>query len=205
MKRIITKAVTLAALAAFTLVATPALALASEEAGEESAVGVGLLIPKMGEFIPMLLGFIILWAVLAKLAWPAFIGMIDKRTATIKDSLEHAENAKLESERVLEEQKAELALAKKQAAEIIAQARQTAESVKADIAAQAKSEAEVIIAKAQQAIDTEKKAAIAELQGSAADLTVSVAKKVIGTDLSDAEHRTIIQRYIAEAGSFNEN
>jgi F-type H+-transporting ATPase subunit b len=43
------------------------------------------------------------------------------------------------------------------------------------------------------------------LQGSAADLSVQVAKKVIGTDLSDAEHRSIIERYIAEAGSFNDN
>ena len=188
------------------MLAMPALAFASEEAaGESSNLGMSLLIPKMGEFIPMLLGFIILWIILAKLAWPAFIGMIDKRTAKIKDSLEEAENAKLESERLLEQHRAELAGAKKEAAEIIASAKQTAESLKADLAASAQAEAENIIAKARTAIEAEKKAALAELQGSAADMTVSVAKKVIGTDLSDAEHKSIIERYIAEAGSFNEN
>lgn len=184
--------------------AMPALAFASEE-GEEGALGVGLLIPKMGEFIPMLVGFIILWAILAKFGWPAFIGMIDKRAAKIKDDLESAEESKVEGARLLEEQRAELANARKEAAEIIASAKQTAEGVKEEITAGAQAEAENMIAKARVAIEAEKKAAIAELQASAADLTVSVTKRVIGTDISDAEHRSIIERYIAEAGSFNEN
>jgi F-type H+-transporting ATPase subunit b len=192
-------------LLAGTAFAAPVLAFASEEAGGESAGGIAMLIPKLGEFIPMLVGFIVLWIILARLAWPMFIGMIDKRTNTIKDSLEKAETAKVESERLLEEHKVQLAEAKKQAAEIIAQAKQTAESVKADITAQAKVESDAIVAKARVAIETEKKAAIAELQGSVAELTVSVAKKVIGTDLSDAQHKEIIERYIAEAGSFNDN
>lgn len=182
--------------------AMPTLAFASEE---ESSVGIGLLIPKMGEFIPMLIGFIVLWIILAKFGWPAFIGMVDKRAAKIKESLEAAEEAKVESERMLEQQKAELDMAKKQAAEIIASAKQTAENVKADITASAQTEAENMIAKARLAIEAEKKAALVELQGSMSDMTVSVAKKVIGADLSDAEHKSIIERYIAEAGSFNEN
>lgn len=181
----------------------PTLAFASEEGSE--SLGIGLLIPKLGEFIPMLIGFIILWIILAKFAWPAFMGMIDKRAATIKESLESAEAAKQESEKLLEEQRAELAEARKQAVEIIAQSKQTAESVKAEITTSARAEAETLIAKARVAIEAEKKAAIAELQNSAADMTVQVAKKVIGTDLSDAEHRSIIERYISEAGSFNEN
>ena len=185
-------------------VALPALAFASEE-GEESTMGIGLLIPNLGEFIPMLIGFIILWIILAKLAWPAFIGMIDKRTAKIKDSLEQAETAKQESERLMAEHKAELANAKKEAAEIIANAKQQAEFVKTEITASAQAEAESIIAKARLAIESEKKTAIAELQASAADMTILVAKKVIGSDLSTSEHKTIIERYIAEAGSFNEN
>lgn len=183
--------------------AAPLFAFASEEGGE--ALGISLLIPKLGEFIPMLVGFIILWIILAKFGWPAFIGMIDKRAEKIKEALETAENAKIESERVLEEQRAELDAAKKQAADIIATAKQTAESVKAEITASAQTEAENMIAKARIAIEAEKNTALAELQGSAADMTVSVAKKVIGTDLSDAEHKSIIERYIAEAGSFNEN
>lgn len=203
MKKRVQSVAVLSIMVAAISMAMPALAFASEEGGD--ALGISLLIPKMGEFIPMLVGFIILWIILAKFGWPAFIGMIDKRAAKIKEALEASEKAKMESEQLLEQQRAELDAAKKQANDIIATAKQTAESVKADITASAQTEAENMIARARQAIEAEKKAALAELQGSAADMTVSVAKKVIGTDLSDAEHKSIIERYIAEAGSFNEN
>jgi F-type H+-transporting ATPase subunit b len=185
----------------------PALAFAAEnaEAEEEGSSGLALLIPNLGEVIPMLVGFIILWIILAKFAWPTITGMLDKRVSTIKDSLEKAEQANIESERLLAEHKAQLDEAKKQAAEIVSQAKQTGESIKTDITTQAHAEADAIIAKAKAAIEAEKKTAIAELQGSAADLTIQVAKKVIGKDLSDAEHKDIIERYIAEAGSFNDN
>jgi F-type H+-transporting ATPase subunit b len=181
----------------------PATAFAAE--AENEANPLSLLIPNPGEFIPMLVGFILLWVILAKFGWPMITGMLDKRVTTIKESLEKAETAKIESERLLEQHRAELGEAKKQAAEIIAQAKQTADTVKADITAQAQTEAENIIAKARIAIESEKKAALAELQSSVADLSVSVAKKVIGEDLSDVEHKAIIERYIAEAGSFNDN
>ena len=77
--------------------------------------------------------------------------------------------------------------------------------MQADITTKAQNEAEVIIAKARQEIEVEKKAAVAELQSVTADFAVAVAKKVIGSDLSDAEHLGIIERYVAEAGSFNDN
>ncbi|NLG10896.1 MAG: F0F1 ATP synthase subunit B [Coriobacteriaceae bacterium] len=161
--------------------------------------------PNPGEFIPMLIGFIVIWVLLAKFGWPMITGMLDKRVTTIKESLEKAEFAKVESERLLEEQKAQLDSSRKQAAEIIAQAKASGEAVKAEITTQAQEQAEAIIVKATAAIEAEKKAAIAELQSSVADLSISVAGRLIGQDLSDTEHRKIIERYLAEAGSLNAN
>ena len=60
-----------------------------------------------------------------------------------------------------------------------------------------------MIEKAHAAIEAEKKAAISDLQGSVADLSINVAAKLIGNDLTDDEHRKMIERYVAEAGSFN--
>ncbi len=62
-----------------------------------------------------------------------------------------------------------------------------------------------MIEKAHAAIEADKKAAIAELQGSVADTSVAVASRLIGQDLSDDDHRKIIERYVNEAGSFNAN
>lgn len=182
-------------------VAFPALAFASE--GETG--GISAILPNMTEFIPMLIIFIVLWVVLAKLGWPKFEAMLEKREQTIKDSLEKSEAARIESERVLGEYTRQLEEAKSQAARIVSDAKKTGESVKAEITAKAQSEATSMIEKARAAIETEKKAAIAELQSSVADTSIAVASRLIGEDLSDDEHRAIIERYVNEAGSINAN
>jgi F-type H+-transporting ATPase subunit b len=191
-------------------VASPVLAFASDAAegaaeGAEAAGGLGPLTPNMGEFLPMLVCFILLWLILAKFGWPTIVGMLDKRVTTISDSLERAETLRVESERLLEEQKAHLEDAKKQAAQIITDARTTGEAMRAEMAAQAQEDARLLVAKANAAIEAEKKMAIAQLQSSVADLSVSVAGRLIGQDLSDADHRRLIERYLAEAGSLNVN
>jgi len=194
------------------LIANPVGAFASEsieaiesEVSHNDSEGLALLIPNLLEWLPMLIGFILLWVILAKFGWPVITGMLDKRVTTIKESLEQAENAKIESERLLEEHRAQLADAKKQSAQIIAEAKQSAEAVKDEITTKAQAESEAMIAKARVAIEAEKKAALAELQGSVADLSVSVAGRLIGQDLSDSDHRKIIEHYLAEAGALNAN
>ena len=67
------------------LAAMPALAFAEEEGG------ISAILPKMDEFIPMLIAFVILWAILAKFGWPIFEGMLAKRENTIREGLEAAE------------------------------------------------------------------------------------------------------------------
>lgn len=187
---------------AFTsMLAFPALAFASEEGSD----GIGAILPDLNEFIPMLIAFIALWVILAKFGWPMFSGMLEKRETTIKESLEKSESARIESERLLEEYKQQLAEAKTQAAQIVTDAKQAGEAVKAEITEKAQAEATDMIAKAKVAIDSEKKAAIADLQGSAADLSIAVASRLIGNDLSKEEHRAVIERYVNEAGSFNAN
>ena len=182
--------------------AFPALAFANEE---EASGGIAAILPDMLEFIPMLIAFIILWIILAKFGWPMFNGMLEKRENTIREALKKSEDAKIESERVLAEYKKQLDEAKTQATQIVADARETGEAVKADIQKKAQAEAADMIEKAKATIQAEKKAAIAELQASIADTSVDVAAKLIGNDLTEGEHRSIIEKYVKEAGSFNGN
>lgn len=179
--------------------AFPAPALAQESSG----LGIGLIIPKLGEFVPMLIAFLVIWAVLAKFAWPQLTGMLDKRAMTIKESLESAEAAKIEAQQLLEEYKQQISSARRESAEILDEARKAGEKVKAQITAAAKSEADEIVAKASVAIENEKKAALRELQESVATLSVDVASKLIGEKLSEDEHRALIEKYVMEAGHFD--
>ena len=180
--------------------AFPVSAFAAEE-----KTGIAVILPDPIEFIPMLIAFLILAIVLGKFGWPKFEGMLEKREKTIADALEQSEKARQESERVLEEYKQQLADAKSQAAQIIAEAKQTGENTRAQLAKQAQDESAAMIEKARGAIEAEKNAALAELQGSIADISTQVCARLIGEDLTTDEHRKIIERYVNEAGSFNAN
>ena len=177
--------------------AFPTLAFAAEKEG------IAVLIPDMNEFVPMLVAFLLILIVLAKFGWPVVDNIVTKRGNTIREALKKSEEAQVEAERTLAEYKQELADAKAQAAQIVAEAKKTGDAVKADIEAKAQAEAAAMIEKAKQTIEAEKKAAVSDLQGSIADISVSVAERLIGQDLSDDEHRKIIERYVNEAGSFN--
>ena len=181
--------------------AAPSLALAEEN----SDLGIGILIPNLSEFIPALIAFLVIWVVLAKFAWPMIVGMLDKRQETIKNNLDEAEAAKIEAQRSLEEYKKQLADARREAAGIVDEARRAGEQVKADITAQAQAQADEMIAKAKKSIETEQRAAIADLQSSVADLSVAVAGRFIGEGLSDADQRKLIEKYVAEAGALDAN
>lgn len=199
LKTKLAKASVATAAAASLACAFPTLAFAAEKEG------IAVLVPDMNEFVPMLVAFIIILIILAKFGWPVIDNIIVKRETTIREALKKSEEAQIESERTLAEYKEQLAEAKTQSAQIVAEARATGEAVKADITAKAQAEAADMIAKAKVAIEAEKKQAIAELQASVADTSVDVAARLIGEDLSDAEHRAIIERYVKEAGSFNAN
>lgn len=192
-------AMMLLCLSVFMLYANPMFAFASDE----EATGIAVILPNMTEFVPMLVAFIVLCLILGKFGWPMFSGMLDKRENSIREALEQSENAKIESEKLLEEYKQQLENAKTEASEIVNNARKNAEVLEKQLKVEAEKSAEEIIEKAKGTIEAEKKAAVAELQASVADMTIDVASKLIANDLSDDEHRAIIEKYVSEAGSFN--
>lgn len=179
--------------------AFPALAFA------EQKEGVAVIIPDMIETLPMLIAFIVLVIILWKFGWPMFEAMLEKREKTIAEALQKSEEARIESERVLAEYQQQLAEAKTQAAKIVADAKETAEAVRADITKQAQEESAAMIEKARVAIDAEKQTAMNDLRNSVADLSVDVASRLVSSNLNDDEHRKIIERYLNEAGSFHAN
>jgi len=166
---------------------------------------VELLIPKMTELVPALISFLIILFVASKFVWPPITAILDERAVTIRESLERAEAAKVEAERLLEEYKHTMAEARKEAGTILQQAKQAAESTRSEAAAKALAEADELIAKAREAIEGEKRAAIADLQKSVADLSIAVAGRLIAGELTRDDQLKVIEKYVSEAGSLNAN
>ncbi|WP_271855362.1 F0F1 ATP synthase subunit B [Patiriisocius marinus] len=140
-----------------------------------------------GLFFWQLLMFVLLVILLRKFAWKPILSAIEGREEGIKDALDAAEKAKLEmanlnadNERLLQEARAERETMMKEAREIKAK-------MIADAKEEAQAEANKTIANAQAAIESEKKAAVAELKSTVATLSVDIAEKMVKSELSNKD------------------
>ena len=163
------------------------------------------IIPLTSELVVSLVSFAVLFVVMWKFALPPITKMLDERAASIRESLEKAEQTRVEAERLLDEYKVQLDEARKEANRVIEQGRKVAETMKDDIVAKANEERESMLARARQEIEGEKRTAMADLQAQIADLSVAVAGRIIGSSLSADDHKALIEKYVAEVGKLDEN
>ena len=91
-----------------------------------------------GLYIWTIITFLLLLYLLAKFAWKPLLKMLEERENLIKSSLDDAEKAKLELERLNEESEKIMAKARVEAQEILAEGKTTAEKVKEDTISKAK-------------------------------------------------------------------
>jgi F-type H+-transporting ATPase subunit b len=161
------------------------------------------IIPLSSELLVALVSFGVLFVVIWKLALPPITKMLDERAEKIKDSLEKAEETRVEAERLLDEYKLQLADARQEANRVIEQGRKVADTMKEEIVAKANEERENMLVRAREEIQGEKRAAMAELQAQVADLSVAVAGRLIGTTMNAADHKALIEKVVAEVGSLD--
>lgn len=179
---------------------TEILAQEVTEVSEESSGGIGLLLPAPEELIAGLIAFGIIFLVAWKFALPALAEILEKRQVAVKTNLEAAEKAKVDAESLLVDYRAQVAGAKGEAMEIIAEARDAGEAVKADIIARAEAEAGQIKVRAGEEIESERERAAADLRRQVADLAIDVAERVVVVTLDSDAQRGLVDRYIDELG-----
>ena len=138
----------------------------------------------VGLFFWQTLLFVAMLFILKKYAWKPILDAVSEREEGIKKALESAVQAKKEmasmnadNEKLLQEARSERDAMLKEAREIKAK-------LIGDAKDEAKSEADKIIIQAQAAIQSEKKAAIAEIKDQVASLSIDIAEKVIKQALS---------------------
>ncbi len=145
--------------------------------------------------------FVLLLVVLKKMAWKPILASLDEREKTIKQSLDQAQRLQGENARLAEEQKRILEAARAEAAGIVQNSREAAEVLRRQLEQAAQAEKARILASAQQEIETQKRQALAELRKTAADLSISVAEKLIRQNLDDSKNRALVDSLIAEVGA----
>ncbi|HEW1454053.1 TPA: F0F1 ATP synthase subunit B [Streptococcus pneumoniae] len=160
-------------------------------------VTVGELI---GNFILITGSFILLLVLIKKFAWSNITGIFEERAEKIASDIDRAEEARQKAEVLAQKREDELAGSRKEAKTIIENAKETAEQSKSNILADAKLEAGHLKEKANQEIAQNKVEALQSVKGEVADLTISLAGKIISQNLDSHAHKALIDQYIDQLG-----
>ncbi|HGR8447004.1 TPA: F0F1 ATP synthase subunit B [Streptococcus pneumoniae] len=160
-------------------------------------VTVGELI---GNFILITGSFILLLVLIKKFAWSNITGIFEERAEKIASDIDRAEEARQKAEVLAQKREDELAGSRKEAKTIIENAKETADQSKANILADAKLEAGHLKEKANQEIAQNKVEALQSVKGEVADLTISLAGKIISQNLDSHAHKALIDQYIDQLG-----
>ena len=154
----------------------------------------------IGDFILIAGSFLLLIFLVKKYAWGNITSILDQRAEKISSDIDGAEEARKKAEELASKREAELAGSRTEAKTIIENAKETAEKSKSDILAEAKLEAGRLKEKANQEIAQNKAEALQSVKGEVADLTVSLAGKIISQNLDGHAHKELIDQSIDQLG-----
>ncbi|MCF7803709.1 MAG: F0F1 ATP synthase subunit B [Candidatus Marinimicrobia bacterium] len=158
----------------------------------------GLLDIDPGLIIWTLITFIILMILLRKVAWKPILAMIDEREATIRESLEEAEQARADAEATMQEYQQKLKEARQEARQIIDESKESAEKIRAEIVEEGEQQKQKMISEAREQIEAERERAVQDIKDSVAEIAISAASRIINQELSAESHRDIIDRSLQQ-------
>ncbi|MBY8963300.1 F0F1 ATP synthase subunit B [Flavobacterium sp. D11R37] len=140
----------------------------------------------LGLFFWQAVILVVLILLLVKFAWRPIMTSITAREAGIAAALAAAEAARKEMQNLQADNQRILQEARAERDAMLKEAREIKEKMVADARAEAQVQGEKMIEQAKATIDSEKKAAMAELKNQVTTLSVEIAEKILKTQLSDA-------------------
>jgi F-type H+-transporting ATPase subunit b len=168
-------------------------------AGGKEVQGIDLFIPPWYDIIGSALVLLIIGFFFYMKILPAFLSVLDERTAKIEGGLNRAEEAQAEADALLAEYKAQLSEARTEAGRIREQARAEATDIVAEARVKASEEAERAADTAKRQIEAERAAAAVALRNDVGALATELASKIVGESLEDvARQSRVVDRFLDE-------
>ncbi|MBT8287278.1 MAG: F0F1 ATP synthase subunit B [Flavobacteriaceae bacterium] len=146
-----------------------------------------MLTPEIGLIFWTTLAFGVLFFVLSKYAWKPILNSVNERENSIKNALDEADKARQEMENLQADNERILKEARAERESMLKEARELKSKMISDAKEEAQKEASKMISQAQAAIESEKKAAMAELKSHVAGLAVDIAEKVVRDELTNKD------------------
>jgi F-type H+-transporting ATPase subunit b len=142
--------------------------------------------------------FLVLLTVLTKFAWKPLMHALHEREKHLEHVLHETERARNESEMLLSEHRKQMTRAADEVRSLLEKARQDAQVTGENIVKAAQTEAESAKQRAHRDIGAARDQALAEIWQKTADMAVSVAGRVLSKELTDSDHRRLLDSAMAE-------
>lgn len=164
----------------------------------------GTLGLNLNGFIWHTINFLILLALLRLVLFKPITRILDERARRVRESLERADEVRLQTERAESDRQALLLETRREAEAIRARADDQAKRILAEAQAKTLEETERAIAQATANIEASRQQMMADVRTQVADLVVTAVDRVTRHALDANAQRTLIQQFLStEAGGAN--
>ncbi|MCE5039280.1 F0F1 ATP synthase subunit B [Staphylococcus auricularis] len=153
-----------------------------------------------GTMVITLITFLVLLALLKKFAWGPLKDIMDQRQNDINKDIDDAEQAKLNAQKLEEENNQTLKATQQEVQKILEDAKLQAREQQEQIIHEANTRANGMIETAQNEINSQKERALADINNQISQLSVSIAAKVLNKEISEEDQKALVDKYIKEAG-----
>lgn len=158
-----------------------------------------LLTPGIGLIIWQTIVFVLLFILLAKLAWKPIINSLKERERSIQDALDTAEKARHEMSQLRADNEKLLQEAREERDRILREAREISVKMKEEAQADARRMGDKIIEDARAAINIEKAAALKDVKVQVAMFSLEIAEKLMKKNLSnDKSQKELVDAYLKD-------
>ncbi|MEE8334963.1 MAG: F0F1 ATP synthase subunit B [Candidatus Neomarinimicrobiota bacterium] len=151
-----------------------------------------------GLFIWTIITFLMLFGLLAKFAWNPLLKMLKERESLIRESLENAEKARTDLEKINQKSEKIISQARSEAQTILAEGKAAANKLKDKTLDQARVSSKLILEDAKKDIKMERDKAISEIKSEVTDLSISIAEKLIRKNLSAEDNQKLIEESLKQ-------
>lgn len=158
--------------------------------------GSGIVSVDIGLALSTIVVFALVLWVLGKFAWAPILGSLKAREQGIRNSIDEAAEMRADADKLLEEHRRQLAEARKESQQIVAEGRAAAERVRQDLEQKARAESDRMLQRARQEIERERDRALERVREEAVDLALAAAERLLDEKLGEERDRQLVAGYL---------
>ena len=143
--------------------------------------------------------FVVVFGILGKMLLPRITKMLNEREDAIQGGINRADEAQAEAQAVLNQYRAQLDDARREAARIREEAHEAGAQIMAEMRERAEAEGRRITEAAQSQIEADRQQALTSLRAEVGNLATELASRIVGESLTDtARQGRMVDRFLAD-------